>query len=91
MQHFHSCVRFAFSPLASACYHVVLNETFATSMLFCKVHSLESAVIFVLMSAGQRTGMPPGGGAFAVGPRGPTSRPPVPAQNKAAEVCGWSS
>ncbi|KAL0044325.1 hypothetical protein WJX82_011645 [Trebouxia sp. C0006] len=37
-------------------------------------------------SAGQRTGMPPGGGAFAVGPRGPTSRPPVPAQNKAAEL-----
>ncbi|KAL0022898.1 hypothetical protein WJX77_005020 [Trebouxia sp. C0004] len=34
-------------------------------------------------SAGQRTGMPGGG---AVGPRGPTSRPPAPAQNKAAEL-----
>lgn len=36
-------------------------------------------------SAGQRTGMP-GGVAFAVGLRGPTSRPPALAQNKAAEL-----
>ncbi|KAA6428991.1 MAG: hypothetical protein FRX49_01101 [Trebouxia sp. A1-2] len=36
-------------------------------------------------SAGQRTGMP-GGGAFAVGPRGANYRPPAPAQNKAAEL-----